>query len=87
MYRNAADILPPDLLAEIQKYVQGKEIYIPKHESNYLGWGERNGARHQIRQRNQEIREKYRSGVPIEILMESYYLSYDSIRRIIRGQT
>lgn len=29
-YENAKDILPAKLLEEVQKYVEGKVIYIPK---------------------------------------------------------
>lgn len=84
MYNNASDVLPRSLLKEIQKYVQGKEIYIPKLSENHLGWGERNGTRHQLRARNTEIYERYSQGASVETLMKAYHLSYDSIRRIIR---
>ena len=30
-YENARDILPAKLLAEVQKYAEGKVIYIPKN--------------------------------------------------------
>ncbi|HHX02102.1 MAG TPA: hypothetical protein GX739_05445 [Firmicutes bacterium] len=84
MYKNAADILPRSLVEEIQKYVQGREIYIPKQANKRLGWGERNGTKHWLNKRNQEIRQKHRDGASVEALMESYHLSYDSIRRIVR---
>ena len=42
---------------EIQKYVQGREIYIPKQANKRLGWGERNGTKHWLNKRNQEIRQ------------------------------
>jgi len=84
MYKNAADILPRYLVDEIQKYVQGKEIYIPKQPHKRLGWGERNGTKQWLNMRNQEIKEKYRGGASVEALMESYHLSYESIRRIVR---
>ena len=58
MYVKAEEVLPADLLAEIQEYVQGVELYIPKRPEARLGWGERNGARQQIRSRNREIAER-----------------------------
>lgn len=85
MYENATDVIPRSLLKEIQKYVQGREIYIPKQVGNHLRWGERNGTREQLDLRNKEICQNYRKGIPVERLMEMYHLSYDSIRRIIRG--
>lgn len=82
-YCNAEEILPASLVAEIQKYVQGAQLYIPKQAGNRLGWGERNGQRRQLQQRNREIRRLYAQGWSIEELMEEYYLGYESIRKII----
>ena len=31
-YKNASHVLPDELLKEIQKYVEGEAIYIPKQE-------------------------------------------------------
>ncbi|HHY19263.1 MAG TPA: hypothetical protein GX522_05140 [Firmicutes bacterium] len=83
MYTNAEDILPRELLLQIQEYVQGKEIYIPRSEGKKLGWGERNGARMELKKRNREIFKRYQSGASIEDLMNEFHLSYDSIRKII----
>ena len=38
-YKKAAEILPPRLLEEVQKYVDGGLIYIPK-SGDRVGWGE-----------------------------------------------
>ncbi len=83
MYVKAEDVLPEALLAEIQEYVQGVEIYIPKRPETRLGWGERNGTRQLIRRRNREIVRRYAQGESIPSLMERYHLSYDSIRKIV----
>ena len=32
-------ILPEKLIEEIQKYIQGKYIYIPIKKENYKSWG------------------------------------------------
>lgn len=82
-YQNAEEILPAPLVAEIQKYVQGTQLYIPKESGNRMGWGERNGQRRYIRQRNSEIRYHYQKGYDIEQLMAAYHLGYESIRKII----
>ena len=34
-YENAKDILPASLLEEVQKFVEGKAIYIPKRTKNF----------------------------------------------------
>ena len=43
-YLNASDILPDELLREIQKYTQGEAIYIPR-EQERRKWGESSGSR------------------------------------------
>ncbi len=82
-YQNAEEILPARLVAEIQKYVQGTQLYIPKQTGERLGWGERNGQKRKIRMRNLEIRRQYQQGYSIEDLMSAYHLGYESIRKII----
>ena len=37
-YHRAQDIFPAELLLEIQKYVDGEYIYIPKLETNKKAW-------------------------------------------------
>lgn len=82
-YQNAEEILPARLVAEIQKYVQGTQLYIPKQSGERVGWGERNGQKHQIMLRNREIRRRYQEGYSIDELMSAYHLGYESIRKII----
>jgi hypothetical protein len=36
-YKNAKDILPKNLVKEIQKYIQGAHLYIP--QNNRKVWG------------------------------------------------
>lgn len=84
MYRNATNILPRNLLEQIQEYVQGQEIYIPKRSQTRLRWGEGNGTRRLLDRRNRTIVYRYLQGESIESLMAEYHLSYDSIRKIVR---
>ena len=44
-YINADIILPEELLKEVQKYVQGGMVYIPKPEGLRKKWGENSGDR------------------------------------------
>ena len=80
-YENARDIFPPELLAQIQRYVSGKTIYIPAAETKR--WGESSGYRRCLRDRNREIRSAFASGQSIERLAEAFCLSPESIRRIV----
>lgn len=36
-YENASDVIPEELLKEIQKYAAGKLLYIPSGEEKKLG--------------------------------------------------
>ena len=40
-YVNAGEILPKDLIREIQKYVDGKVLYIPRKDENILSSDEK----------------------------------------------
>ena len=82
-YKNGKDVLPAALLKELQKYIQGEIIYIPKDDNVRKAWGENNGTRKLLRMRNMEIYKLYKAGTTITTLTESYNLSDDSIRKII----
>lgn len=83
-YRKAAEVLPLDLLREVQKYAAGELLYIPKEETKGRDeWGARSGARVYYASRNNEIRSKYRNGKTIGELAEEYGLSEETIRRIL----
>ena len=82
-YKNGKDVLPAELLKELQKYIQGEILYIPKEDNIRRAWGENNGTRALMRERNLEIYKFYKSGTTIVLLSESYNLSEDSIRKIV----
>lgn len=82
-YRNATDIFPDELLAEIQKYSSGELIYIPESAQTKKGWGEKSGSRDFYIKRNAKIRQKHEEGKSIAQLAEEFALSTDSIRRIL----
>jgi Mor family transcriptional regulator len=82
-YTNARILLPPSLLTEVQKYVQGEQIYIPRPDDTRLGWGMKNGTRRMLERRNGEIREMRNSGLSINELADRFNLSEDSIRKIL----
>lgn len=81
-YRNASEILPDELLREIQKYTSGEAIYIPQHRERKK-WGEGSGARRYYEERNQKIKEKYIEGMAIEEIADIFNLSVETIRKII----
>jgi Mor family transcriptional regulator len=82
-YVKAETLLPEDLLKEIQKYIQGEYIYIPSEGSARKKWGEKTGNRDYIQNRNSNIRDKYESGCSVSALAEEFYLSIESIKKIV----
>ena len=85
-YRNASEILPDELLRELQKYASGEILYVPSDKSRKK-WGAETGSRHFYEQRNEEIRVKFfQQKAPMEALCEEYNLSDETIRKILYRQ-
>lgn len=84
-YENAKEILPEHLLAEVQKYAGGKLLYIPV-ENEAKSWGETSGYRQKLLKRNVMIVNRYKSGATLTELAEEYFLSLDSIKKIVYGK-
>ena len=82
-YIKAEEHLPEDLIREIQKYIQGAQIYIPGVADKRLHWGEKNGTREKLESRNHSIKEMKYSGWKIDDLADHFNLSSDSIRKIL----
>ncbi len=82
-YINADVVLPEHLLKELQKYVSGGMLYVPKPEGLRKKWGEKSGSRVYLSRRNEEIRQKFSIGTTIDQLSDQFYLSYDSIKKIV----
>ena len=89
-YVNAAEILPERLLRELQTYIDGDVLYVPRQTSK-KEWGTVSGSRSFYGERNREIRRLYREGhsmgqrCPMEALSEQYGLAHSTIRKIIYG--
>ena len=81
-YENGKDILPADLLYQIQQYVSGKFIYIPSSNKK-RAWGETSGYKQYLSDRNRDIKAKFRAGAGIEALSNEYNLSFDTIKKIV----
>ncbi len=82
-YVKADYVLPRDLLEMVQEYADGQYLYIPKKICNRKEWGSNTNIRNEVRQRDQEIFEKYRDGRCTSELAEEYFLSVKSIQRIL----
>lgn len=82
-YASARKIFPEDILKIIQQYVDGECIYIPRKEENKMAWGEITKSKEELLVRNKRIYEDYLSGISIQNLSKTYYLSPKTIQRII----
>ncbi|MFD2445027.1 CD3324 family protein [Bacillus sp. CGMCC 1.16607] len=82
-YVKADSVLPENLLSEIQKYVQGETIYIPKRESTRNKWGTKSGSRRLIDSRNERIRIAFYEGETIPELADEFFLSIETIKKIV----
>lgn len=84
-YINANMILPKELVSEIQKYVQGVNLYIPRI-SEKIKTEKKNKIspyKHELYERNREIYQSFQSGNKVSELANMFFLSEKSIYRII----
>ena len=82
-YKKASQVLPPKLLEQVQKYVDGEYLYIPRITQNKKNWGSTTATRQELYDRNQQIYQDYLAGIPAKQLAEAYFLSPKSIQRIL----
>lgn len=83
-YIKAEDALPRELIVQIQQYVDGVTLYIPRKTENRRPWGCGTDYRSELAARNETIRREYAEGAAIETLARRYHLAEKSIRRILR---
>lgn len=81
-YKNAAEILPPGLLRDVQRYIEGELLYIPRSDAKQE-WGAVSGSKKFYLERNSQIRELFRSGRSVEELARKFGLSGSTIKKII----
>ncbi len=81
-YTNAAEILPSGLLREIQRYIEGELLYIPKSETKQE-WGAVSGSKRFYLERNNRIRALFDDGMSISKLADQFGLSCNTIKKII----
>ena len=82
-YRKADAVLPQALLEELQRYAEGELLYIPKRPGSRMAWGTNTGSKEEISRRNQEICREYQSGESLEDLAARYYLSVETLKKIV----
>lgn len=85
-YKNGKKILPQELIKQIQQYIDGEVIYIPRKAENRKCWGECTYTKSVLDTRNKEIFCKYQKGAKVCDLAEEYHISTQGIYKIISGQ-
>lgn len=83
-YLRAEEVLPKEVLALIQQYVDGQMIYIPRKEGCQRSWGSGTDTKKDLARRNKQIYAAYRSGDTVKKIAENYCLTEKSVQRIIR---
>ncbi len=81
-YKKGSEVLPAHLLKEIQEYVEGSLIYIPK-KSTKAGWGCVSGTRQAIDRRNKKMIGLYNQGETVSSLADLFHLEEETIRKIL----
>lgn len=83
-YKNASDVLPNDLVEELQKYVQGEFLYIPiKERKKHKAVTE---YKIELEKRNNRLYKMHLEGMSNEQLAKNFSLAQSSVRRIIVSQ-
>ena len=83
-YIKAEEILPEELIRQIQEYADGVYIYIPRKPGTRHPWGQQTGYKAELKARNDRIRKDYGDGESVVRLSRRYHLSEKSIRRILQ---
>ena len=85
-YIKAEEILPEELIRQIQEYADGVCIYIPRKPGTRHPWGQETDYKAELKARNDRIRKDRGSGESVGALSRKYHLSEKSIRRILQNR-
>ena len=83
-YIKAEDILPENLIRQIQEYADGMYIYIPRKPGTRHKWGQETDYKAELKNRNNRIRSDHAASAGVQTLSQKYHLSEKSIRRILQ---
>ena len=50
-YKKATHVLPQELLRQVQKYIDGEFLYIPRAADRKKGWGDATSTRQELQER------------------------------------
>lgn len=81
-YVNAKDILPENILEQLQTYAAGTLLYVPK-DGEEKSWGEVSGYRAYLLKRNRMILNFFQYGVSLEEISNTFGLSQGTVKKIV----
>lgn len=84
-YIRAEEVLPDEVLAMVQKYVDGQMLYIPRKSDHKKIWGACTGTKKILELRNACMYARYQEGMSVKELADEYFLTEKSVQRIIRN--
>ena len=85
-YIKAEEVLPEELIRQVQEYADGVYIYIPRKPGTRHSWGQETGYKAELKTRNESILSDHAAGLSVVALSHKYHLSEKSIRRILQNQ-
>ena len=66
-YKKAQDILPQYMIDDLQQYIEGGYLYIPKKEENKKSWGENTNTKKELNKRNKKSQKNVEMGKVFKI--------------------
>ena len=83
-YIRAEEVLPQEILASVQQYIDGQMLYIPRKTEEKRTWGSATDTKRKLELRNESMYAKYQAGISVKELADEYFLTEKSVQRIIR---
>lgn len=82
-YINIYDVLPKEIVEQIQEYVDGVKVYIPQKADNHKSWGSNTDTKQLVSSRNHQIRLEHQNGLTVSELAQKYFLAEKTIQKIV----
>ena len=75
--------LTKEIVEQIQEYVDGVKVYIPKKADSRKSWGSNTDTKQLVSSRNQQIRLEHQNGLTVSELAQKYFLAEKTIQKIV----
>ena len=82
-YVKAATVLPESLIAKFKSIYKVKQFTFQNKKQNIIDGVYTTGGRKQLDERNKAIKDAFKSGIAIHQLAEEYFLSGETIKKIV----